>query len=98
MRATPSEDPSPAIRYRRALGSWVVAYIVVTLLGSGLFFLIAAIQDTGSSTHPLQNLSYPPRRAAQPGNGCKAPAAWPWPRHTASAHHGRLAAGIWTAL
>jgi hypothetical protein len=47
-----------ALRYRRALTTWAVAYVSVTIIGSGLFFLIAAVQHTGSTQDPLDDPSY----------------------------------------
>ena len=46
------------IRYKRGLATWFLAYLTITILGVGLFFLIAAVQHTGSYTHPLRDPSY----------------------------------------
>lgn len=47
-----------ALHYRRALITWAGAYVTITALGIGGFFLIAAIQHTGSYAHPLDDPSY----------------------------------------
>jgi hypothetical protein len=47
-----------ALHYKRALIAWVVAYLCITAAGVGLFFLIAAIQHTGSYASPVKDPSY----------------------------------------
>jgi hypothetical protein len=51
--------PKPsALHYKRALMAWVIAYLCITAAGIGLFFLIAAIQHTGSYASPVKDPSY----------------------------------------
>ncbi len=50
MRLT---TPRPsAVHYKRALITGITAYLSITAAGIGLFFLIAAIQHTGSYASP----------------------------------------------
>jgi hypothetical protein len=53
-----SPQRRPGLRCKRALVTWVIAYVSIEFLGIGVFFLIAAIQHTGSYTHPTQDPSY----------------------------------------
>jgi hypothetical protein len=58
MAVTSKTQRRSALEYKRAIVNWVIAYVVITVLGTGLFFVLAAIQHTGSTTHPLQDPSY----------------------------------------
>ncbi len=58
MRITSSTQRGSGLRYKRVILTWVIAYVLITALGTGLFFIIAGIQHTGSTTHPLQDPSY----------------------------------------
>ena len=55
--ALKSRKPS-ALHYKRALITWVIAYLSITAAGIGLFFLIAALQHTGSYASPVKDPSY----------------------------------------
>jgi len=48
----------PAVHYKRALITGISAYVAVTAALIGLFFLIAAIQHTGSYASPMKDPSY----------------------------------------
>ncbi len=54
-----SITPRPsALRWKRGLTTGVIAYLIITGAGIGLFFLIAAIQHTGSYSTPVKDPSY----------------------------------------
>ena len=51
--------PRPsALRWKRALTIGAIAYLTITAAGIGLFFLIAALQHTGSYASPMKDPSY----------------------------------------
>ena len=58
MAIARSSGGNQRLDYKRAIVTWIIAYVVITILGTGLFFVIAAIQHTGSTSHPLQDPSY----------------------------------------
>ena len=55
--ALKNRKPS-ALHDKRALITWVIAYLSITAAGIGLFFLIAALQHTGSYASPVKDPSY----------------------------------------
>ena len=58
MANAPVLERGAALHFKRAIVTWIIAYVAITILGTGLYFVIAAIQHTGSTTHPLQDPSY----------------------------------------
>lgn len=46
------------LHWKRALLTWLGAYLTITAAGIGLYFLIAAVQHTGSYASPMQDPSY----------------------------------------
>lgn len=48
----------PKFNWRRALGTFVLAYIAITIAGTALSLAIAAILHTPNTAEPLQNVAY----------------------------------------
>lgn len=46
----------PALRYRRALVTWLIAYVGIEIIGFAAGITIAAVQHTGSYAHSTQGL------------------------------------------
>ncbi len=47
-----------SLNWKRAIVSFLVAYVLITILGTALSFVIAAIRHTPSTTEPMQNQAY----------------------------------------
>jgi len=46
------------LRWKRAVGAFLIAYVGITILGTALSFAIAAVRHTPSTSEPLQNQAY----------------------------------------
>jgi hypothetical protein len=46
------------LNYKRAITTFILAYLAITILGTALSLTIGAIEHTPSTTEPLQNAAY----------------------------------------